>query len=333
MVQSRVIGLALRKDISTIIFLGNIHFLTTWLGAVLARATGKRVFFWCHGWLCPRKGFEGACHRAFYRLAHGLLLYGHRAKQIGMEEGFPANRMHVIYNSLDYPAQAVARGAIDAQACAVMRSTLFRHPERPLLIYIGRLIPGRSFKVLFEAARWLKQDGLEVNLLVVGEGPERASIVAQAAQDGLEICAYGACYDETTLAKLVMAADLMVVTGRIGLAAMHSLAYGTPVVVHDNPNDQHPEWEAIVPGFNGTYFAQNDSKDLARAIREWLRSAPDREQLRERCYEVVERFYNPRTQVDRIEKALSGAPPDDSDWEAFLRERRTLAAVPPAKPA
>lgn len=317
MVQSRVIGLAFREDLRTIVFLGKIHFLTTWIAALIARAMGKRVFFWCHGWIHPRKGINRLCHRAFYGLANGLLLYGNHAKRIGIADGVAGDAMHVIYNSLDYALHVVAREKVDNHARADIRSSLFGRPEHPMLVYIGRLLPGRGFAVLLEAARLLKRDLPEVNVLFIGDGPEHSSILRQASRDGLALRVYGACYDEHTLAKLLSAADLTVTPGRIGLAAVHSLAYGTPVVAHDNPNDQGPEWEAIVPGFNGVYFRQNDSMDLARAIREWLRTAPDRDEVRRRCYEVVDRFYNPRAQAVRIENALSGAPPDDSDWPAF----------------
>ena len=41
--------------------------------------------------------------------------------------------------------------------------------------------------------------------------------------------------------------------GNVGLTAIHSLSYGTPVLTHNNFNNQMPEVESIQPGFNG-YF-------------------------------------------------------------------------------
>ena len=40
--------------------------------------------------------------------------------------------------------------------------------------------------------------------------------------------------------------DLTVSPGNIGLTAIHSLSYGTPVCSHSNFNNQMPESEAII---------------------------------------------------------------------------------------
>lgn len=97
--------LAMRRDIAVIIFLGNVNFLSTWLAALLAMLTRKRVLFWTHGWLRKEQGTKANIRNLFYRLAHGLLLYGNRAKMIGIENGFAKDRMYVVYNSLDYQTQ------------------------------------------------------------------------------------------------------------------------------------------------------------------------------------------------------------------------------------
>ncbi|MEI6195959.1 MAG: glycosyltransferase, partial [Verrucomicrobiota bacterium] len=198
---------------------------------------------------------------------------------------------------------------------------LFAQPELPLLICTGRLVSYRRLHVLLETMQRLQNVGVPVNLLLVGDGPERGVLEVQAKRDGLNLKIYGTCYDESVLARLLMAADLTVVPGRVGLTATHSLAYGTPVLVHDNPYDQGPEWESVIPGFNGAHYSHRDEADLARAVREWFHNAPPRPQLRQQCYAVVEQFYNPVSQVRRIERALDGLSADDSDWQAFRHER------------
>jgi glycosyltransferase involved in cell wall biosynthesis len=319
--QPGVIRVAFRKDLQTIIFLGCAQFITTWLAAAVARLTGKRVLFWSHGWISPDRGIKKASRMAFYRLAHGMLLYGHHAKHIGVQAGLRAENLHVIYNSLDYPAQVAIRQAVREEELIKVRNELFgARAGKPLLICTGRLIPMRRLDLLLEAMRYLKVEGNDVNLLLVGAGPEAAVLETRAKRDQLSVHLYGACYDERILARLFMASDMLVMPGRIGLAAMHSLAYGTPVLIHDDPSDQGPEWESIIPGFNGAYFAHNDSRDLARVIQEWLKGGPGREVLRKQCYEVIERFYNPASQAARIERALDGEPADDSDWEVFCGE-------------
>lgn len=322
--QSHVVRLALRPGIHSIIFLGDASYLTTWIAAILARMTGKRVYFWTHGWTEQDHGFKKYIRIVFYRLAHEMFLYGHHAKRIGVKSGFQKERLHVIFNSLDYMAQITARMCVKEEELPAVRTSLFgENAARPMLICTGRLIPMRQLDILFEAMGRLLKDGLSVNLLLIGDGPEMPHLKAYADSNRLTVNFYGPCYNEALLARFFMASDLLVMPGRIGLSAMHSLAFGTPVIVHDNPNDQGPEWESIIPGYNGAHFAHGDSSDLGRVIRQWLGRTHDRQNIRANCHEVLDRFYNPATQAALIERALEGKPADDSAWDEFNRIRST----------
>jgi hypothetical protein len=95
---------------------------------------------------------------------------------------------------------------------------------------------------------------------------------------------------------------------------MHSLVYGVPVVTHDDWQTQGPEWEAIVPGKSGSFFRAGDVEDLARAIEYWIaRPGPD-SAVREQCYALIDRFYNPAFQRRAIDRAVDGTPADDLFW-------------------
>ena len=78
--QKGLVRLVLRQDVDAVIFLGNANFVSTWVAALLSRLSKKRVLFWTHGWIRDESGIKGAVRNLFYRLAHGLLLYGHKAK-------------------------------------------------------------------------------------------------------------------------------------------------------------------------------------------------------------------------------------------------------------
>ena len=58
--------------------------------------------------------------------------------------------------------------------------------------------------------------------------------------------------------------------GNIGLTAIHSLSFGTPVASHDNFENQMPEVEAIIDGENGFLFEENNSNDLIDKIEQWF---------------------------------------------------------------
>lgn len=312
--QQGLLRLALRRDVSAIIYLGNAKWPMTWLSATLARLTGKRVLFWTHGWTDWDREFAGRVRSVFYRLAHGLLLYGHFAKAVGIGKGFRPEHLHVIYNSLDHEGQRAARLSVTGDDIARTRADLFGDPATPVVICTSRLTATRRLDMLLEALALLQAEGHPVNLLLVGDGPERVPLEALAATKGLNVHFFGPCYEESVLARLIMASNATVAPGKVGLTAMHSLAYGVPVVTHDDPEDQMPEFEAVIPGKSGSLFTRGDVADLARAIRRWTGTPHVSDEVRHACNRAVDRFYTPSFQRRAIERAIAGADADDLFW-------------------
>ena len=306
--QRGLVRLALRRDIDAIIFLGNANFLSTWVAAITARLTRKRVLFWTHGWLQEERGMKAAFRNLFYRLADGLLLYGHRAKRIGVHNGFPAETLYVVYNSLDYQTQKEIRMGASYDHLKHIRSQLFPDSHAPVLICTGRLVKPKDFGLLLEAMSLLQEQGFKSCLLLVGEGPERQLLTQRAKELGLTVNFYGACYDEARLAELIMSANVTVSPGQVGLTVMHSLAYGTPVITHNDPDRQGPEWEAVIPGQTGDFFKRGDVNDLADTIHKWcVRAWPDMN-VNRACTALIDHHYNPAFQKAVIERSVAGLP-------------------------
>lgn len=312
--QRGIMHIGWRRDLDAVVYLANPYFVSTWISAVLARLTGKRVLFWTHGWTRSETGLKAAVRNCFYRLAHGLLLYGHSAKATGVTKGFAPGRLHVIYNSLDYEAQKLARSGVDAASQRLLKSQLFGEVSRPLIICSARLTAACRFDLLLDALARLQAENHPVNLLLVGDGPERAVLESKARHLGLPVRFFGACYDENTLARLTMAAHATVSPGKVGLTAIQSLAFGTPVITHDDFDAQGPEWEAILPGVTGEFFRRDDVSDLARVIKAWTRSLDLEPATRAACHQLPERFYNPVFQRRAIDRAVSGSSADDLFW-------------------
>lgn len=319
--QSGVVRLALGGEFDALVMLGNSQWIATWLAAIIARLRGKRVYFWTHGWIRRPAGLKGAFRNAFYRLANGLLLYGHLAKQYGIEAGFSPDRLHVIYNSLDYEAQKAARATVGDSDERDLRRELFGRDDVAVAICSTRLIAIRRLDLLIEAVAKLRAGGSSVVLLLVGDGPERANLEKLAAERNVPVHFAGACYDEAKLARYTMASNVTVAPGKVGLTAMQSLAFGTPVITHDDADDQMPEWEAIIPGKNGDLFRRNDVDALAEAMRPWVRRPGVDAATRAECHRATDRFYNPANQRRAIERAVLGKGADDLFWMREGSER------------
>src|SRR5271154_1870466 len=116
------------------------------------------------------------------------------------------------------------------------RSDLVRQrwatPNQILLVHCGRLSVEKRADRSIDAVAALCDAGVEARLVMVGDGPLRARLQRQAAR--LPIDFTGFISDRHSVAELLASADVALAPGpheTFGLAALESLACGTPVVV------------------------------------------------------------------------------------------------------
>lgn len=311
--QWRAVREALFGSFDAFIFEGSITMPTNWFALLAAKFRRKKVFFYTHGWRRPSGFWIRILHRGFYGLADGLLLYGCRARRIGEREGFLPQKLHVIFNSLDEQAIRQHFALVSEAQCQKVRHEWFgENSARPVIVAMGRLTAVKRFSLLVEALGLLGRDRCDINLLLVGDGPERKAIETQAKAAGVCVAFPGARYDEAFLSMAFTAANLSVIPGAAGLSVIHSLSYGTPIVVHGNVAIQMPETEAVEDGINGAVFREGDVADLARCIREVLVRLPRGPLTSTRCRRVIEDKYNPVRMRVAIDRAVSGEPAPDA---------------------
>ena len=303
--QSGAVHAARDQRYRAIVLLADPNFASTWVAATLARLRGVPVLFWGHGWLRPESAIKRFVRASYFALSTRFLVYAERGRRLGIESGFPAERITVIYNSLDVArADAVIADIESGSHGGARPQTLFAHPERPLVICTARLTAKCRFDLLLTAAAMLSQRNFPINVLLVGDGPERAALGRQAEALGIAVHFFGACHDEDVVGPLLYHADLTVSPGKIGLTAMHSLMYGTPAITHGDFDAQMPEVEAIEPGRTGAFFRRDDAADLARTIARWLDVGPPRARVREAARATIRAKWTPEVQAHLIEEAV-----------------------------
>lgn len=289
----------------TIIFLGSPYFITTWISSIFMRLKGTKVLYWTHG-VVRQGGLKDTFRKSFFKLANGLLLYSDYAKSNLVKHGFSADTMQVINNSLDYDKHLQLRSSLGHDLIAEKKKDIFRFPDLNTLLFIGRLTPQKKLVELILLLETLNEKGLKCNLLFIGDGEERKTLENEVQSRNLQdfVSFYGACHNEAELAPLIASCDLCVSPGEVGLTAIHSLSFGTPVITHDEPMFQMPEFESIEEGITGSFFKRGDSESLVQCVENWLNSNDDRELTRQNCYARVDGYYNPKFQVGAILKAI-----------------------------
>lgn len=309
--QSGAFRIALEGNYSVIVFLGECYCLSTWLSAIIFRLRGVRVVFWGHGIYGNESKLKLLFRKTFYRLAHQHLLYERRAKLLMTQLDFKPSDLYVVFNSLDYDKHKSLRNKFKGLTKNKVYPFL-SNPNLPILVFIGRLTSAKKLDMLLHVANSMNDDKISVNLVLIGDGPERSQLESIGHQGLVEKWLHfeGACYSEEEIGKYLSVADLCVSPGNVGLTAIHSLSFGTPVCTHDNLANQMPEAEAIIDGYNGFYFKENDLYDLESGIKYWLATNTQRDQVRTRCFEVIDKYYNPDYQLTVFNRVVNNEPPE-----------------------
>ena len=287
------------ENISAVILLGEMTILSNWIAAIIFRLRGIKVLFWGHGIYGNENRIKLLFRNIFLRLANHNLVYEKRAKSIMLENGFKQNKISVVYNSINYEQQLELFHKLEKEG----KNSIFKN-NYPVLLYIGRLTKQKKINQLIEAVKILNEK-LNFNLLIIGEGEEKLSL-EELAQDLIKenkCIFYGKSYNEDEISRLIYNSDLTVSPGNVGLTAIHSLSYGTPVCSHSNLSNQMPEVESIIEGENGFLFSENDVMSIVNGIISWFenKKSIDKKKIRE----VVDEFYNPIYQKEVILKCIN----------------------------
>lgn len=288
------------KNYETYIITGEYYNLSNWFLIIINKLLGKKTYLWNHAWYGNESHFIAFIKKLYFKSASGVLLYGEYARNLMLKEGFNDKKLHVIYNSLHYEDQLIIRKRLGTN----LKNDIFID-NAPIILFTGRLTEVKKLDLLLEAQKKLLNEGVIINVIIVGDGPKKESLIEWVNVNNTKdhVCFYGECYDENKIAVLYHDAFCCVSPGNVGLTAIHAMTYGCPVISHSNFSEQMPEFESILPGKTGCFFEQDNVLDLASKIKNVL--AHDREYLREQCYKIVDEKFNTRYQIELISNILN----------------------------
>jgi glycogen(starch) synthase len=143
------------------------------------------------------------------------------------------------------------------------------HTEPPLLVFQGRLVSTKGVAVLLEAMRILKERNRTLELLIIGDGPERVKLGQLARQKGLSAEVRFAGNVPTPQVEEMLnnarAAVIPSIAGEVfGLVVAENMLRAIPVIAAD----LGPFVEIL--GNTGLVFRKLDPVDLAGKIAKVL---------------------------------------------------------------
>jgi len=129
------------------------------------------------------------------------------------------------------------------------------------LLYVGRISREKDLDVLANAYRRLREEGLPVQLFVVGHGP-----YSQALAETLPDAVFTGYLTGVELATAYASADVFIfpsTTDTFGNVVIEAQASGVPVVVSDSGGPK----ELVEDNENGLITKSHDVDDFTRAVR------------------------------------------------------------------
>jgi glycosyltransferase involved in cell wall biosynthesis len=131
------------------------------------------------------------------------------------------------------------------------------------LLYVGRISKEKDLDVLAQAYRRLRDEGLAIQLYLVGDGPYLQALNSTLLPDAV----FTGYLRGKELATAYASADVFVfpsTTDTFGNAVIEAQASGIPVIVSDTGGPK----ELVESNVNGVITKSHDVEDLVRAIRE-----------------------------------------------------------------
>lgn len=287
---------------------------STWELGLRRMLGGTPLLFWTIGY-DPNSPLEADRvspsqwpYVAAYAPADAMILYGNEGVNF-LRRFYPNKPMFVAANTIDVHELRHHRDT------AVPTERL----GRPELVTVGRLTPAKNVAGLVRGFLHFQKKFPDAVLKILGDGPDRPSVEEAAGDElGKSVVLVGASFDEAETARHLLAADLFVIAGRVGLSINHALAYDLPVLAIDGfGGPRHgSEFNYLVEGQTG-FIAQDGSPEgYGRKLEEIFAAGRDwKTELRPR----IRAFVQDRLEPDRMLDGFRAA-------NDFVENRMRLAS-------
>ncbi|HND52412.1 MAG TPA: glycosyltransferase, partial [Pirellulaceae bacterium] len=177
--------------------------------------------------LVAREPRRGKCIADVLRKADAVMAVSRDLAEKVAAMGVSPDRIHVMRRGVD---ETLFHPGDRADARRQLQLPL----DRRLILWVGRMVPVKGLDILLAACSQLKERVPDFQLLLVGDGPLRASLEAEVRQRGLtDHVRFIGSVDHDRLGPWFRAADLTVLPSRsegIPNVLLESLACGTPFV-------------------------------------------------------------------------------------------------------
>ncbi len=252
-----------------------------------------RFIWWGHG-IGPNAGYLTARVRVcLAELGDAVIFYDQKQAERLISAGLARQKVFVAPNSIDV-------GMVDG----LRRNT--PASKRRDVLFIGRLTERKRVDVLLRAYASARPTLCrDARLVIIGDGPERAMLGDLARDLGVSdsVVFVGATYDHEVLAEYFNSAWVSICVGDVGLGAIHSLAFGLPMIIARHAH-HGPEVAALRDGETAAVLDSVDVPQVVSAILALRRDHVGWTRMSQLCVEIARREYGIASMVQVFEDAI-----------------------------
>ena len=247
------------------VVIGGYDSLTSFLALLYCIVTRTPAILWSGSTSresAGRSWLKERVKRFFVRRCRAYAAYGTRARDYLAALGARPERIALAYNTVDTAWFANAASAIDREA---ERDRLGLQ-AMPTVLFAAQLIDRKDPLVLVEALADLKREGIDIRLIVAGNGPLEGDVRDAVSASGIPSVFTGLLPSEE-MPQLYVAADVLALPSREeiwGLVANEAMACGTPVVISEACGAAE---DLVLDGLTGLVVPPGNSAALAAAVR------------------------------------------------------------------
>lgn len=203
---------------------------------------------------------------SYYKLIDGFLAIGSLNRQFYRAMGVPESKIFFAPYAVDNE-RMIASAALSPSDRSELRRSLGARDDVPLLIYASKLTERKHPDDLLEAARILRRDGLDFDLLFVGTGEMEVSLREAARDFPGPAPLFAGFKNQAEMPRVLGSADIFVLPSENepwGLIINEAMCAGLAIVT---THEVGAVPDLVKDGENGRLFQAGDVAGLTNVLR------------------------------------------------------------------
>ena len=262
-------------------------YLLLWAWGTLTR---KKILFWIESTTfdMPRTGPKEWLKRLLLARAAGCLVPGQRARQYCAELGMTPQRLFVAPNAINQCFFRAQAATLLPQRQRIRQQLKL---DSPTVLFVGRLVQRyKDFVTLIRAIARLEQKGVELNLIIAGEGEDAGLLRRTIDKENCRCVRIVGNLNHDQLCRYYAASDLLALPSRSetwGFVLNEGMEFGLPVIVSEAVGAGP---DLVHENRNGFVVPVGDVETLGEKIALLLEDQPLRQRMGRASREIVAQF-------------------------------------------